>query len=113
MLTPHSWYRLELSGLRDEVLDLNMAFRFSHRWSETHSAHALGLFSTASVLVTATKRPLVDKTRRGNSVTPRACSIDMGDTARGHAHHPGLCPRPVGEIRRLRAETAESPSTPF
>ena len=71
--------------------------------------------------VMATKRSLVDKSSDETRARVNAVRLqyDMGHCSRGHAHlhHPGPCPRKVGEIRTRRscAQTAEreSPSTPF
>ena len=40
-------------------------------------------------------------TRDEGSRRRRALGVYKRDSARGHAHHPGPCPRPESEIRRL------------
>ena len=44
----------------------------------------------------------------------RALGVYTWDTARGHDHHPGPCPRQVGETQVVaRSNSRESLSSPF
>ena len=51
--------------------------------------------------------------RDGGSSQCRALGVYTWDTAREHDHHPGPCPRQVGEIMRSCAQTAELPRSLF
>ena len=63
--------------------------------------------STSGSLENRTKRSFVKNENEG-SCQRRALGVYTWDSARGHDHHPGPCPRQIGDIRRSRAQTAES-----
>ena len=68
--------------------------------------------STASALKNRTKRSFVKNENEG-SCQRRALGVYTWDNARGHDHHPGPCPRQIGDIMRSRVQTAELPWSPF
>ena len=58
-------------------------------------------------------KTFVREKRNQGSCQRRALGVYTWDNARGHDHHPGPCPRQIGDIRRSRAQTAELPWSPF